>query len=128
LSRASRAPPRAASVCRSCFGPPLGSPLARCFDTPTPSPNRLMSDPIIRSRANPLVKRLRALKERGADEDLALVEGYTLLEEALSAGLEVVEAALAPEAARSGRGQALLRELAGHGVPVRHVDAAILSS
>ena len=45
-----------------------------------------MSDAIIRSRTNPLVKRLRALKERASGTDLALLEGFTLVEEALAAG------------------------------------------
>jgi len=94
---------------------------------PTAGPE-IMSDPTIRSRTNPLVKRLRALKEHGVEKDLALVEGYTLLEDALSAGLELVEAAFSPEAAESPRGRALVGRLAGRGVPVRHVQAAILSS
>jgi TrmH family RNA methyltransferase len=86
-----------------------------------------MPDPI-RSRTNPLVKRLRALKERGPAADLALLEGFTLIEEALSAGLEVVEVAVTPAAAETGRGRALVRQLASRGVPVREVEAAILSS
>ena len=40
-----------------------------------------MTESIIRSRTNPLVKRLRALKDRGAGGDLALLEGFTLVEE-----------------------------------------------
>jgi len=83
---------------------------------------------IIRSRTNPLVKRLRALKDRGADKDLALVEGFTLLEEALSAEVAVVEAALSPAAAASERGRALVARLDALGVPVRNVEGAILSS
>ena len=39
----------------------------------------------LRSRANPLYKRLRALKERGAERDLCLLEGPTLVLEALAA-------------------------------------------
>ena len=58
-----------------------------------------MTESIIRSRTNPLVKRLRALKERGAGSDLALLEGFTLVEEGLAAGLQIVEAAVTPAAA-----------------------------
>jgi TrmH family RNA methyltransferase len=86
-----------------------------------------MPDPI-RSRTNPLVKRLRALKGPGPAGEIALLEGFTLVEEALSAGLEVLEAAVTPAAAESGRGLAVVRELAARGVPVRHVEAAILAS
>ena len=86
-----------------------------------------MPDTIIRSRSNPLVKQLRALK-RGAMSDLALVEGFTLIEEALAAGVEIVEAALTPEVAASVRGGAIARELAERGVPVRHVEEAVLAS
>ena len=40
-----------------------------------------MTESIIRSRTNPLVKRLRALKDRGAGSDLALLEemGFDVL-------------------------------------------------
>jgi TrmH family RNA methyltransferase len=87
-----------------------------------------MAEPIIRSRTNPLVKRLRALKQRGAGADLALLEGFTLIEEAQAAGIEIVEAALTPAAERSERGAALVRSLAMRGVPVRRVDEAVLAS
>ena len=50
---------------------------------------------VIRSRSNPLVRRLRELKAR-ADDDLALVEGPKLLSEAVAAGIELVEVAAAP--------------------------------
>src|SRR5262245_270737 len=50
---------------------------------------------VIRSRTNPLVRRLRELKAR-ADADLALVEGPKLLAEAVSAGIAIVEVAAAP--------------------------------
>jgi len=87
-----------------------------------------MAETTIRSRANPLVKRLRALKERGAGGDLALLEGFTLVEEALAAGVGVVEAALTPRAAQTPRGRALVAALAGRGTPVRRVDEAVLAS
>src|SRR4051812_29153199 len=87
-----------------------------------------MPDSIIRSRANPLVKRLFALKDRGVSGDLALVEGFTLIEEALSAGIAIVEAAFTPTAAGSPRGAALLARLAQGGVAVRLVEEAILAA
>jgi RNA methyltransferase, TrmH family len=87
-----------------------------------------MPDPVIRSRSNPLVKRLRALKERGSSGEIALVEGFTLLEEALSAGLAFVEAAFTPAAAETRRGRPLVAQLTALGVPVRLVDDRILSS
>lgn len=87
-----------------------------------------MAEPIIRSRSNPLVKRLRALKERGSGGDLALLEGFTLVEEALAAGVEVVEAALTPAAEDTARGRAVAERLATRGVPVRRLDDGVLAS
>jgi TrmH family RNA methyltransferase len=87
-----------------------------------------MPETVIRSRTNPLVKRLRALKERGTGGDLALLEGFTLVEEAVAAGVEVMEAAITPRAGESARGAALLRQLAARGVPVRHLDEGVLAS
>ncbi len=87
-----------------------------------------MADSIIRSRSNPLVKRLRALKARGAGTDLALLEGFTLVEEALGAGVAFVEVALTPAASETGRGRSLLQQLATREVRVRHVEESVLAS
>jgi RNA methyltransferase, TrmH family len=87
-----------------------------------------MSDAIIRSRANPLVKRLRALKGRASGTDLALLEGFTLVEEALAAGASLVEAALTPRAAESARGREMTARLEGRGVPLRLVEEGVLAS
>jgi RNA methyltransferase, TrmH family len=87
-----------------------------------------MSDAIIRSRANPLVKRLRALKERASRADLALLEGFTLVEEALGAGASIVEAAFTPRAAGTARGREVTGQLRARGVPVRLVEESILGS
>jgi RNA methyltransferase, TrmH family len=87
-----------------------------------------LPESVIRSRANPLVKRLRALKERGASADLALVEGFTLVEEALAAGLEIVEAAVTPAAEAGARGRACVQRLTTAGAAVRRVDASVLQS
>ena len=86
-----------------------------------------MTESIIRSRSNPLVKRLRALKERGTG-DLALLEGFTLAEEGLAAGLQFVEAAVTPAAEDSARGRDLVRQLEARRVPVRRVAASVLES
>jgi TrmH family RNA methyltransferase len=93
----------------------------------TAAPRPAMTDTIIRSRSNPLVKRLRALKERGAT-DLALLEGFTLVEEALAAGIALVEAAASPRAEKTARGQALVGRLAAARIPVRRVEEAVLAS
>jgi TrmH family RNA methyltransferase len=87
-----------------------------------------MADTVIRSRTNPLVKRLRALKERASGGDLALLEGFTLVEEALASGVEIVEAALATRAAGTAAGRAITARLASAGVGVRVLDDAILAS
>ena len=87
-----------------------------------------MTESIIRSRTNPLVKRLRALKERGTGSALALLEGFTLVEEALAAGLEITEAAVTPAAEATPRGRALVHQLEGRRVAVRRVGEAVLAS
>jgi TrmH family RNA methyltransferase len=87
-----------------------------------------MTESIIRSRTNPLVKRLRALKERGAGGDLALLEGFTLAEEGLAAGLQFVEAAVTPAAEETARGRDLVRQLEARRVAVRRVAASVLDS
>jgi RNA methyltransferase, TrmH family len=74
------------------------------------------ADEVVKSRSNPLVARLRALKSR-ADADLTLVEGPKLLAEALAAGIRIVEIAAAPGVAvPDGSG------------PVRRVSADVLAS
>jgi TrmH family RNA methyltransferase len=87
-----------------------------------------MTESIIRSRTNPLVKRLRALKERGTGGDLALLEGFTLVEEGLAAGLRFVEAAVTPAAEETARGRELVHQLERRRVPVRRVAASVLDS
>src|SRR5260221_13944928 len=87
-----------------------------------------MAETIIRSRNNALVKRLRALKERGAGSALVLLEGFTLVEEGLAAGLEITETAVTPAAEETPRGRALVRQLEGRRVAVRRVAEAGLAS
>ena len=83
---------------------------------------------VIRSRANPCVRRFRALKERGPEEDRVLIEGTKLLEEALAAGIAVLEVAATPAAVARPRVVALLEPLREHSVPVRLMDEDVLVS
>jgi TrmH family RNA methyltransferase len=87
-----------------------------------------MTESTIRSRSNPLVKRLRALKDRGAGGDLALLEGFTLVGEGLAAGLRFAEAAVTPAAEETARGRELVRQLEMRRVAVRRVAASVLES
>jgi TrmH family RNA methyltransferase len=84
------------------------------------------SEETLRSRANPLYKRLRALKTR--ESELCLLEGPKLVLEALSAGIDVVEAAAAPSGEEKPAGAAALAALRDRGSPVRRMAAALLAS
>jgi TrmH family RNA methyltransferase len=85
-------------------------------------------DETLRSRKNPLYRRLRALKERAADRELCLLEGPRLVLEALAAGVSVVEAAAAPRAEASRAGPAALAGLRQRGVPVRAMATDLVAS
>lgn len=87
----------------------------------------MQADPPVRSRAHPLVKRLRSLRER-ADPDggLMLLEGPKLVLEALLSGVELVEAAASLRAAQRPRGAEALRALEDGGVPVRPLAEDVL--
>jgi TrmH family RNA methyltransferase len=85
-----------------------------------------MTQDLIRSRSNPLVKRLRALKQKGAD-DVLLVEGPKLLEEAMAAGVPLVEVAASPRLLRHARGRELVAA-AEKLCPVRVMDDDLLAS
>jgi TrmH family RNA methyltransferase len=80
----------------------------------------------VTSRANPLVKRLFALKAR-AEDDHALLEGGKLVLDALAAGAEVVAAAASPRADRSASAREAVDALEQAGVPVRRVDDRLLA-
>jgi len=84
-----------------------------------------MDSALIRSRSNPLVRRLRALKEKAGGE-LMLLEGPKLVAEALASGVEVVEAAASPRGASGDAG--VVGALRARGVPVRLVDDGVLAS
>jgi TrmH family RNA methyltransferase len=81
----------------------------------------------IRSRSNPLVRRLRSLKER-TERELCLVEGVKLLAEARSAGVALVEVAASPRAARAPGAAALLAQFEADGTPVRWLTDDVLAS
>ncbi len=85
------------------------------------------SEPV-RSRSNPLFRRLRALKERSSGGELCLLEGPRLVQEALAAGLELVEAAFAARAETTSPGAATLSALRAAGVPLRAMSASLLAS
>ena len=82
----------------------------------------------LKSRANPLYKRLRALKQKGSAAGLCLIEGPKLAREALSAGLTLVEAAASPRAEATPVGARALAELRERGVPVRRMAEELLAS
>jgi len=86
------------------------------------------SEETLRSRANPLYKRLRALKERTGERDLCLLEGPRLVLEALAAGLVVAEAVASPRAEASPAGPAALAELRQREVPIRRMAAELVAS
>ncbi len=82
----------------------------------------------LRSRANPLYKRLRALKDRGAAAGLCLLEGPKLALEAMSAGLTLVEAAASPRAEATPQGARALAAMRECSVPVRRMAAELVAS
>jgi TrmH family RNA methyltransferase len=83
---------------------------------------------ILRSRSNPLVRRLRELARGDRASGLMLIEGVRLAEEALAAGVEIVEAAALTELGETVRGAALAEALARREVPIRGVDRGVLES
>ena len=82
----------------------------------------------IRSRTNPLFRRLRALKERGTERETCLIEGPKLVLDALAAGVALIEAGASARAETTLAGAAALAALEGAGVPVRRVAPDLLRS
>src|SRR5512144_3000389 len=82
----------------------------------------------VTSRANPLYRRLRALKEHGSGHELCLLEGPTLVLEALLAGLRVAEAAVSREAEASPACARAVAGLLARGVPVRRMTGELVAS
>jgi RNA methyltransferase, TrmH family len=88
------------------------------------------ADEPIRSRTNPLVQRLRTLKEKGirGGEGLMLLEGGRLVAEAMAAGLEMVEVAASARFGQSAAESRVVEELGARGVPLRRMDSGLLAS
>jgi len=82
---------------------------------------------IIKSRSNPLVRRLLGLKKK-TDAELCLVEGQKLLAEALRAGVDIVEVATAPRWESAPGSHFLLEELRARGLRIRSLADEILDS
>jgi tRNA G18 (ribose-2'-O)-methylase SpoU len=80
--------------------------------------------PRITSRRHPLVQACRDARAGGPDE-LLLLDGWHLLQEAVSAGLAVDAAAVAVEPPERGAADALVA-LADAGAQVVHVTADVL--
>src|SRR3989441_13234630 len=83
-----------------------------------------MTTPQITSTKNPLVKRIRALAERGARgaEGRMVGEGARMIEEVLEAGVPIELLLYDPLAVAGPRGEAMLERARRHGV--RLVTAA----
>jgi TrmH family RNA methyltransferase len=82
---------------------------------------------IVTSRSNPLVKRLRALLADSARSGLAVLEGGKLLEEALQAGVQIVECAVAPDVLEGRHGD-LIGRLEDDGASVRVLAPDVLGA
>ncbi len=80
----------------------------------------------IASRSNAGYKRLLDARRHGRADGLLLLEGRRLIEEALQAGLELVEVAASAELASAGTGVALLARLSQAGARVRLLSDALL--
>jgi TrmH family RNA methyltransferase len=83
---------------------------------------------VILSRSNPLLRKLRALKEQGATQDLMLIEGPRLIEEALAARVALVEVVLTQRFAESRRGRALMGAFDTRRQRVRFVSESAAAS
>src|SRR5262249_26868893 len=83
---------------------------------------------IVRSRTNPLVRRFREQKEKGSRAGSCLVEGPRLLEEALRAGLEVLEVAATPRVRGGRRGRGGLALRGARGLGPRLVDEGVMDA
>jgi TrmH family RNA methyltransferase len=82
---------------------------------------------IVTSRSNPLVKRLRALLADSARSGLAVLEGKKLIDEALDAGVEIVECAVASHVP-GGPHASLVARLERAGLEVRVLAPDVLAA
>lgn len=88
----------------------------------------MATDDVIRSRTNPLVRRLRELVRGDRASGVLLIEGVRLTEEALDAGLTIVEAAVAPNLEKQDRGRQLVERLTRKAVPMKRLHPDVLAS
>jgi TrmH family RNA methyltransferase len=87
----------------------------------------MRSREIVTSRANPLVKRLRALLGDSARSGSAVLEGVKLVQEALDAGVAIVECAVSPDLL-AGPHSALVTRLEDGGAAVRVLAPDVLGA
>ncbi len=85
---------------------------------------------LITSLANPLIKQVRALRQKKARDEsgLFLVEGLSHVGSAIEAGWPVETILYAPERLRSGFGLELVEKLQGSGVRCQPVSAPVFES
>jgi TrmH family RNA methyltransferase len=97
---------------------------------PRPPAGPPRADDVIRSRSNPLVQRMRALKEKSqrGGAGLMLLEGGKLVEEALGTGLDLVEAIASARFGTVPDEARLVQKLRERGVTLRRVDASVMAS
>ena len=86
-----------------------------------------MAREVVTSRANPVVKRLRALLSGGPADGRMVIEGVKLAAEAAAAGVDVTDCAVAPEILE-GPHAALVARLEEKGAAVRVLAAPILGA
>ncbi|MCA8968874.1 MAG: RNA methyltransferase [Planctomycetes bacterium] len=80
----------------------------------------------IQSTKNPLIKRIRAIRD-GDEKDLVAVEGVRLVEEAIDAGLDVELALVSPKLTQKERGKELMHRLAKAGATIKECDHDVLA-
>ena len=85
---------------------------------------RGLAEETIATNLTSTIRDLKRRKARGR-RGLALVEGVRLVEEAVSAGVRITGAVVAPELARTNRGAELRAGLERHAVPVQEVTAKV---
>lgn len=88
----------------------------------------MKSEETIRSRANPVYKRLKALLDRPLTAEPCVLEGAKLIEAALAAEAALVEVVATPRALAAPEGGRLLAGLERHRVPVRLMSEDLVAS
>lgn len=75
----------------------------------------------IQSTKNPLIKRIRAIRD-GEEKDLVCIEGVRLVEEAIDAGLDVELALVSPKLTQKERGNQLMHRLSKVGATIKECN------